>query len=87
MDLICRDSITPGACLEISESGLRGTFSGSVAPGSKGLLTLYKDERRFQAHVVVLSFRNDEARIKFRFQSRDEILAIRDLVYLLSLRP
>jgi hypothetical protein len=86
MDLICGEAITVGVCMDISASGLRGTFATQVAPKTKGLLTLYHGNHNFQVHAVVKSVHRDEARIVFQFDSREEMLAIAKLIELLKVR-
>ncbi len=84
MDLILGDAIVLGLCLNISESGLLGTFSNPVAIHSEGLLTLYYDERSFQVHAKIDGFEGDEARVEFRFASDKERADIRSLLKLLA---
>lgn len=88
MDLIFGDAVVPGICLDLSESGLRGTFAYPVAAGTEGLLTLYLEnagEYGHQVHARVYSTRNDEARVRFRYRSEQERIELRDL--LKSLAP
>lgn len=72
MDFIQGDAVILGTCTDISESGLRGTFSEYVAPGSRGLLTLYHPERTCHMHAEVYSIHDKEARIRFSVTSDDE---------------
>ncbi len=84
MDLIFGDVVILGVCLDISESGLRGTFSHPVPVGTEGLLTLYHSDETYQVHTFIDSFRNDEVRARFRFESEQERLRIRGLIKLLT---
>jgi hypothetical protein len=84
MDFIQGDTVTLGTCTDISESGLRGTFSVDVAPGSQGLLTLYHAEQTCQMQAKVHSIRNKEVRIRFRFDSDKERDAMAALIKFLS---
>ena len=89
MDLIFGDAVVPGVCLDLSESGLRGTFASPVSAGTEGLLTLYPEpagDQGFQIHARVYASRNEEARIRFRYRSEQERLALRELLKLLAPR-
>jgi hypothetical protein len=83
MDLILGDAVVLGHCLDISESGLRGTFADSVPLGSEGLLTLYRGDLSVQVRAKVNSFQADEARIRFRYDSNQERDAVRSFLKLL----
>ena len=80
MDLIVGDSVTIGTCLNISESGLRGTFSHPLAVNTQGLLTLYFGEQGTQVHAQIESLKGEEARVRFRFASVQERNDLRDLL-------
>ncbi len=83
MDLIFGDAVVPGVCLDVSESGLRGTFASPVPAGTEGLLTLYFEnagEQGYQVHARVYTTRNDEARVRFRYRSGQERLDFRELL-------
>ena len=87
MDLIFGDAVVPGICLDVSESGLRGSFAFPVPAGTEGLLTLYFDragEQGYQVHARVYSARNDETRVRFRYKSEQERLDLRELLKLLA---
>ena len=84
LDFILGDSVILGACIDISESGLRATFSLPVVPHSQGLITLYRNDIGYQAHAVVESVKDDEARLRFLFPSEDERKIVRQLLQLLS---
>ena len=84
MDFIYGDTILLGVCHAISESGLRGTFANAAVPGTKGLITLYKDELSFSAHALLLEVEGDEVTASFQFESPQEEAAIRDFLKLLS---
>ena len=89
MDLIFGDAVVPGVCLDISESGLRGTFASPVSAGTQGLLTLYLNhagEQGYQVHARVYAARNEETRIRFRYRSEQERLDLRGLLKLLAPR-
>ncbi len=89
MDLIFDRTVVLGVCLSLSESGLRGTFADPVPVGTTGLLTLYPrnaGDRNYQTHACIYSLRNEEARVRFCFQSEQERLAIRDILKLLTPR-
>lgn len=79
MDFIQGDTVTIGTCTDISESGLRGTFSENLPPGAQGLLTLYHAEHTCQMQAKVYPIRDKEVRIRFSFSSekqRDEMAAL-----------
>ncbi len=83
MDLIFGDAVVPGVCLDVSESGLRGSFALPVPAGTEGLLTLYFDqaaEQGYQVHARVYSARNEETRVRFRYKSEQERLDLRELL-------
>ena len=83
MDLIFGDAVVPGVCLDVSESGLRGSFALPVPAGTEGLLTLYFDqaaEQGYQVHAKVYSARNEETRVRFRYKSEQERLDLRELL-------
>ena len=84
MDLILGDAVVLGLCLNISESGLRGTFSNPVPLHAEGLLTLYFNQRSYQVHGQIDGFQGDETRVEFRFASDKERADIRDLLRLLA---
>jgi hypothetical protein len=86
MDFIQGDAVFLGTCTDLSESGLRGTFSEYVAPGSEGLITLYQEEQQFQMRAKVYSIRDGEVRIRFNFASDKERLALVDLIKLFTER-
>lgn len=85
VDFIYGDTILLGSCIEISESGLRGTFSSAVLPETKGLITLYRDNRSFSAKALVLEVDENEVTARFEFQSQQEESAIREFIRLLNL--
>jgi hypothetical protein len=87
MDLIVGSAVVLGHCLDISESGLRGTFADSVPSGTEGLLTLYRGEQSIQVHARVNSFHGDEARLRFRYDSDQEREAVRSFLTLLRAGP
>ncbi len=78
--------MTLGTCTDISESGLRGTFSEEIAPGSQGLLTLYHVEQVCQMHARIESIRDKEVRVHFTFSSEKEREAMSSLIKSLSTR-
>ena len=80
MDFIREDSIVLGTCYDLSQSGLRGTFIQAIAPGEKGIVTLYLGEKRFEVQATVSSLRDDETRMRFQFDSDKERIALRDLL-------
>ncbi len=80
MDFIREDSIVLGTCFDLSQSGLRGTFVQTVAPGAKGIVTLYLGERRLEVQATVSSIRDDETRMRFQFDSEKERVALRDIL-------
>jgi hypothetical protein len=84
MDFIHGDSVVLGVCSNLSESGLRGTFSELVLPPSEGLLTLYFADQKFEVQARVDSLEEDEARVLFQFRSDKERSAIVDLLKLLA---
>ena len=87
MDLIFGDAVVPGICLDVSESGLRGTFALPVPAGTEGLLTLYFDpaaEQGFQIHARIYVARNEETRVRFRYKSEQERLDLRECLKLLA---
>lgn len=46
-------------------------------------MTVYKDEKSFSAHVVILEMQGEEAKARFDYQSPQEQAAIRALLKLL----
>jgi hypothetical protein len=80
MDFIREDSIVLGTCYDLSQSGLRGSFVQTLAPGSKGLVTLYCSEQPFEVQATVSSLRDDETRMRFQFASEKERAAMRELL-------
>jgi hypothetical protein len=86
MDFILEDSIVLGTCYDLSQSGLRGSLAEIVPAGSKGLLTLYCEEQRFEVQATVSSLRDDETRMRFQFASDKERAAMRDLLKLIAAR-
>jgi hypothetical protein len=84
MDMILGDTVILGVCLNLSESGLRGTFSHPVPVGAEGLVTLYQGDQRFQVHARIYSLKEDEARVHFRFDSEHEEQNIREFIKLVT---
>jgi hypothetical protein len=84
MDFIHGDSILLGSCSNLSESGLRGTFDGFIAPGTEGLVTLYHADRRLAVKATVYSVRQGEARLRFSANSDAERAAVSDLLKLFA---
>ena len=84
LDFIVGDTVFLGVCVNISESGLRANFSLPVVPGSEGLITLYWNDVGYQSHALVESVKQDEARIRFLFQSNEEHRTIHQLLQHLS---
>lgn len=80
MDFIHGDAIVLGVCSNLSETGLRGTFSEAVLPGSEGLLTLYYEDQTFEVQARIESLRDDEAQVLFQFRSDKEHAAMGVLV-------
>jgi PilZ domain len=80
MDFIREDAIILGTCYDLSQSGLRGTFVQVIAPGSKGVVTLYLGERRLEVEATVSSIRDDETRMRFHFDSDKQRTAIREVL-------
>lgn len=86
MDFIQGDTVFLGTCTDLSETGLRGTFSEYVAPGSEGMLTLYHGDEHPQIRAKVYSIRDGEVRVRFNFASDKERAAMSDLVKLFIAR-
>jgi len=86
MDFIHGDVVLLGICSNLSQSGLRGTFSEHVASGSEGLLTLYFEDRQVEVHARIDSRREEEVRVKFQFTTEKERSAMRELIDLITLR-
>jgi hypothetical protein len=80
MDFIREDSIVLGSCYDLSQSGLRGTFAQVIAPGAKGVVTLYLGEKRVEVQAIVTSLRDDETRMRFQFASDKERTALREVL-------
>ena len=83
MDFIRGDTILLGSCIEISESGLRCTFSDTAVPGMEGLITLYREDKSFSAHAQILEVQGDEVTARFQFSTQEEEVAIREFIHLL----
>jgi len=86
MDFIREDSIVLGVCHDISQSGLRGSFAEVIAPGTKGLLTLYCEDKPFEVQATVSSIRDTETRMRFQFDSDKERAAVRELLQAIAAR-
>ncbi len=86
MDFIRNDVVVLGTCTNLSESGLRGTFSEGLPAGMEGLITLYFEDRQFQTRGKIYSVRDGEARVRFNFASEKEQASILELMKLLSPR-
>jgi hypothetical protein len=87
MDFILGEAVVIGTCVNISESGLRGTFSNPVPAGAEGQLTLYHGEQSFQTDARVESFRAGEARVRFCLTSDQELEDLRGFLKLLTPIP
>lgn len=87
MDFIHGDAVLLGTCKDLSESGLRGTFSEDVAPGCEGLLTLYHGEKQLQMRAKIDSVVESEARIQFEYESEKERAAMTHFIKALTARP
>jgi hypothetical protein len=85
MDLVLGDAVILGICLDLSESGLRGSFSHPVTVGAEGLITLYHEGQSFQVQARIDALRTSEARVSFRFASEQERQGLR--VFMKSLFP
>jgi hypothetical protein len=72
MDFILGDAVVLGTCLNLSESGLRGTFTQTIQPGTEGLTTVYRGELSFQIKGRIASLRGDRTHIHFCFESEDQ---------------
>jgi hypothetical protein len=83
MDLILGNAVILGLCLNLSESGLLGTFSNPVAVNSEGLLTLYYNQRSYQVHGQIEGYQGDQTRVGFHYASDAEQESIRSLLKLL----
>ncbi len=86
MDFIYGDRVVLGTCSNLSESGLRGRFSGSVPLGSEGLLTLYHANQKVEVKARIDAADDEETRLRFQFRSDKERSAISDLLKLLASR-
>ena len=76
MDFIHEESIVLGTCYDLSQSGLRGRFVQAIPRGSKGIVTLYSGEQRFEVEATVSSVREDETQMRFHFESNKERAAM-----------
>ena len=72
MDFILGDTVILGTCLNLSESGLRGTFTQIIRPATEGLTTVYQGEHSFQVKGRITSLRGDIAHIHFCFESDEQ---------------
>jgi hypothetical protein len=72
MDFILGDAVVLGTCKNLSESGLRGTFSQTVLPGTEGLTTVYHGENKFQIKGRIASLRGDVTHLLFCFESVEQ---------------
>ena len=84
VDFISGETVHLGTCSEISESGLRCTFSIPVLPGSQGLMTLYRNDTSFSAHASILGNEEDEVIAVFNFRSAKEQVAVREFIKALA---
>jgi hypothetical protein len=80
MDFIREDSIVLGICYDLSQSGLRGSFTQAIAPGAQGTITLYCDDQRIEVQATVTSVRDEETRMNFQFASDKDRTALRHLL-------
>ena len=80
MDFLYGDSVALGLCSNLSESGLRGTFSQVVPQGSEGLLTIYQGEQKFEVKAIVETTRENESRVRFEYESAEQHASIADLI-------
>jgi len=72
MDFILGDSVVLGTCLNLSESGLHGTFTQIILPGTEGLTTVYHGEHSFQIKGRIASLRGDSMHMHFCFDSEEQ---------------
>ena len=72
MDFILGDTVILGTCLNLSESGLRGTFTQIIRPATEGLTTVYQGEHSFQVKGRVASLRGDMTHVHFCFDSEEQ---------------
>ena len=86
MDFVCGDAVFLGACTDLSDSGLHGTFTEDLAVGAEGLITLYHEEQSFQVRGKVYSVRSGEVRIRFNFATDRERSIIVGLTKTLAAR-
>ena len=87
MDFIVGDTVLLGLCLSISESGVGGTLSHSVAPGSEGVLTLYFQDQSVKVPAAIENPEAEEARIRFLAMEPAEREALRRFIKLLEPAP
>lgn len=84
IDFIHGDTILLGYCHEISESGLRGNLSDTALPGTEGVITLYRDNKSFSSHAIILTVLGDEVTAGFQFYSQQEETAVREFIKILT---
>jgi hypothetical protein len=72
MDFILGDAVVLGTCLNLSESGLHGTFSQTILPGTEGLTTVYHGDHSFQIKGRISSLRGDRTHVHFCFESEEQ---------------
>ena len=80
MDFIYGGSVVLGTCLNLSESGLRGTLSMPVEAGTEGLLTLYHQQHSVALKARVDSLQKEYVRIIFEFETGEERSALQAFV-------
>ena len=83
MDLVVGEAVILGVCLDLSESGLMGTFSHPVKAGAEGLITLYHERESFQVQARIDALRANEARVSFKFETEREREALRAFMRIL----
>lgn len=86
MDFLYGESVVLGVCVDLSESGLRGTFSKPLPPDCSGLLTLYHDGHKFETQARIDSASEEETRVSFEFHSDKERNALSKFLKLLGSR-
>ena len=84
MDFILGDAVVLGTCLNLSESGLHGTFTQTLRPGTEGVTTVYHGDHSFQIKGRIASLRGDRTHLHFCFETEEQKNSAKAFLKLLS---
>ena len=84
MDFLLGDAVVLGTCVNLSESGLQGTFTQTLQPGTEGITTVYHGDHSFQIKGRIASLRGDRAHLHFCFDTEEQKKSAKAFLKLLS---